>query len=120
MYFIFSSSDAVSPIFPLATSKIADVPVNDQNLIFINTIKKAWEVPAGEVDTMTSLREKACLKEFISTLIPTIIIKQRLFSLAVSSLYVSLNVLRIRLIDPGTWSPFPQNVYTKRSRVRVP
>jgi hypothetical protein len=120
MYFIFSSSDAVSPIFPLATSKIADVPVNDQNLIFINTIKKTWEVPAGEVDTLTSLREKACLTEFISIPIPTITTKQRLFSSAVFLLYASLNVLRVRLIDPGTWSPFPQNVYTKRSRVRVP
>jgi hypothetical protein len=99
---------------------MADVSVNDQNLILINTIKKAWEVPAGEVDTLTSLREKACLKEFISTLIPTIITKQRLFSSAVFLLYVSLIVWRIRLIDPETWSPFPQNVHTKRSRVCVP
>ena len=92
MYFIFSSSDAVSPIISLATSKIADVPVNDQKLILINTIKKAWEVPAGEVDTLTSLREKVCLKEYISIPIPTITTKQRLFSSAVFLLYVSLHV----------------------------
>lgn len=117
---IFSNSVVVSTRLLLATIRVADVSVNDPDLILRNITKKAWEVPAGEVDTLTRRRGKACLEEYISTPIPTITIKQRLFSSAVFLLYVSINSWRIRLIDPGKWSPFPQDVHPKRSSVRVP
>jgi hypothetical protein len=76
-------------------------------LILRDSTKKAWELLAGEVDTLTSPREKACLKEYISIPIPTTTTKAKLFSSAVFLLYVSLNIGRIRLIDPGTWRPLP-------------
>ena len=87
---IYSSSDVVSITFPLARSEIADVSANDQDLIPINFTKKAWEVMAGEADTLISLTKKAYLEVYISTPIPTITTKQKLFSYAVFLLYVSL------------------------------